>query len=268
MRFVALLSAAAVAFPAAARAEDMAGRFSGFHVGANVGAAWGRSRFATDPGCPGVAVDAVFCNAPPADAFVNGTAVAGSGTGTLSGLGFAGGVQTGLNWQNGAFVFGAEADFGVMSLHKSASEIATFPFPFLGTQYALTQSVSTDWIATLRGRVGWVMTPQLLVYVTGGAAFTTIKLSGSYADNAIDATFPGGTGIGSDSQFKVGWALGGGMQWALNRTWSVKAEYLYADFGTVSAPVPLTNTSAFAQTMLLSNDLAVHLVRFGVDYRF
>jgi outer membrane immunogenic protein len=264
------LSAVIVALPAAAYADDFAGRFSGFYIGANAGGAWGRSRFATDPGCPNDPASAVFCNAPPDASAANGSAVAASGTGKLSSSGFTGGAQAGLSWQTGAFVYGAEGDFGAMHLRKSAAANGVFPLPFAGTQYTVTESLSADWLATLRGRLGFTVTPQLLVYVTGGAAFTRVEFASSYADNAIDplVPFPGGTGSGSKSQFKTGWTLGGGLQWALNRYWSVKAEYLYADFGSVSIVVPLSNTAAFTQTMLASSDLAVHLVRFGVDYRF
>ncbi len=47
----------------------------------------------------------------------------------------------------------------------------------------------------------------------------------------------------------------------------MKAEYLYADFGSVSVGVPLTNTPGFTQTMFATGDVSLHLVRIGVDYR-
>lgn len=268
MRFAAILATILVALPANVRADDIAMRFGGFSIGANAGAAFGRSNYATDPGCPAVSVNAVFCNVAPDPSAVNGTAVATSGTGKLSASGFTGGVQAGLNWQTGAFVVGAEGDFGAMRLHRSASANGGFPFPFLGTRYTLTESFSTDWLATIRGRLGFAATPQLLVYATGGAAFTKLEFASSYSDNAIDANFPGGTGSGGNSRSKAGWTAGGGLQWALDRNWSVKAEYLFIDFGSISVPVPTSNTSAYTQTMQVSSDLTAHLLRFGVDYRF
>ncbi len=271
MRFLPAFSLAVLAaLTPAAQANDFGGRFGGFHIGANAGGAWGRSSLATDPGCPNDPTAAVFCNAPPDPSAVNGTAVAASGSGTLSSSGFTGGVQTGLSWQTGAFVYGFEGDFGAMRLRKSAAANGAFPLPFAGTQYTVTESLSTDWLATLRGRLGFTVSPRLLVYVTGGAAFTRVEFASSYADNAIDPAvpYPGGTGSGSNSQLKTGWILGGGLRWALDRTWSVKAEYLYADLGSFSIAVPLSNTPAFTQTMRVSGDLAVHLLRFGVDYRF
>ena len=54
----------------------------------------------------------------------------------------------------------------------------------------------------------------------------------------------------------------------MDRRWSVKAEYLYADFGSVSVSVPVTNTPAFAQTMTATSKVSLQLMRIGFDYRF
>ena len=269
MRYALLLTGIFLGLPTAANAEDFTGRFGEeFTIGANAGAAWSRMDYATDPNCPPGSTFSVFCSAAPEPSHVNGHVVARSGTGTLSATGFTGGFQAGLNWQTGAFVFGGEADIGLMRTNRSTAATGKFPFTFLGNRYALTESMSTDWLATVRGRIGLAVTPQLLVYATGGAAFTRVSMSSSYADNAIDSTFPGGTGSAQISRTKTGWTAGGGMQWALDRNWSVKAEYLYADFGAVTMPVPLSNTPGYTQTMLVSGDLVTQLVRVGIDYRF
>ena len=86
--------------------------------------------------------------------------------------------------------------------------------------------------------------------------------------NEISPGFPGGSGSGSVDQVKSGWVAGGGAQWALDRRWAVKAEYLYADFGSVSTAVPLSNSPAFTQTMSASSDVSLRLLRIGFDYRF
>src|SRR5262245_33310758 len=59
---------------ASARAEQPPA-FSGFYIGLNAGAAWGRTDFSTNPNCPPTIVDAPFCNAAPDPAAANGTAV-------------------------------------------------------------------------------------------------------------------------------------------------------------------------------------------------
>ena len=235
--------------PALAHAAEPAAAFTGGYVGLNAGAAWGNSRHTTDPGCVPASANGVFCNASPDPTVVNGIAVAASGSGDLAPSGFTGGLQAGYNWRSGSFVFGGEADFGAFHLSRSVSPTGVFPSAFLGTTYALTESMSTEWIATIRGRLGMTVTPQLLLYATGGLAMTNFRFSSSYSDNAIDITLPGGAGSGSRSELKAGWALGGGLEWMLHGRWSVKAEYLYVDFGSMNVAVPVSNTAAFSQTV-------------------
>jgi outer membrane immunogenic protein len=250
----------------AARAEPPP-MFGGFYIGLNAGAAWGHSGFSTNPNCPSGG-DAVFCNAAPDPAIVNGEAVATSGSGKLSPSGFTGGVQAGYNWQRGHVVYGAEVDFGAFDLDKRATESGTFPFPFLGTQYGLTQKTSADWLATIRARVGFTTMQHVLLYATGGLAFSDVTFASSYSDNAIDVGFPGGTGFGSKSAVRTGWTAGGGVEWAHDRNWLIRLEYLYVDLGSMRVAVPITNTPEFTQTMTVKSDLTAQIGRLGVNYRF
>lgn len=269
MRMAAFLwiGLAAVAWAATAHADEVDARFGGLSLGIHAGAASGQSKYGTDSGCPPTA-DAVFCNSAPDPSSVNGTAVDASGTGKISSTGLTGGVQVGYNWQEGSIVYGGEADLAVLDFNESATASAAFPFPFLGTRYSVTNKTTVNWVSTLRARLGMTVTPNVLLYATGGAAFAQVKVSGSYSDNAIDATFPGGSGSGSADKFKAGWVIGAGAQWALDERWSVKAEYLYTDFGSVSTDVPVTNTPAFAQTMSVSSEVSLQFMRIGLDYRF
>jgi outer membrane immunogenic protein len=134
----------------------------------------------------------------------------------------------------------------------------------------VTNRTRLNWVSTLRATLGVAAAPRVLLYATGGAAFTRIQLSSAYSDNAVDPGqgLPGGSGSASTSKVKAGWVLGGGAQWALDQRWSVKAEYLYAHFGSVSVDVPVTNTASFAQTMSVTNDVTLQLLRIGFDYRF
>ncbi len=73
------------------------------------------------------------------------------------------------------------------------------------------------------------MTPTLLVYATGGLAYGDV----SYSANT---NFVGGEEFpASFSTTKVGWTLGGGVEYAVSKCWTVKAEYLYMDLGSESA---------------------------------
>jgi outer membrane immunogenic protein len=199
---------------------------------------------------------------------VNGSAVATSGSGTLSTNGFTGGVHAGYSWQRGHIIYGAEVDFGAFDLNQRATESGIFPFAFLGTQYTLTQKVSADWLATLRARVGFTMMQHVLLYATGGLAFSDVTFSSTYSDNAVDATFPGGSGYGSKSAIRTGWTAGGGVEWARDQNWLIRLEYLYVDLGSMRVGVPITNTPQFSQTVTISSDLTAQIGRLGVSYRY
>ncbi|MFA5898869.1 MAG: outer membrane beta-barrel protein [Hyphomicrobium sp.] len=242
--------------------------FSGAYIGVNAGAAWGSSSYATSPGCVPPGVEGVFCEANSISS-VNGLAVASTGTGDLTSSGFTGGIQGGYNWQFGRIVFGGEGDFGAFSLSKSANRAGVFPSPFLGTTYALNESMSTDWLITLRGRVGYTVLPHLLLYGTAGVALTDFRFSSSYADNAIDPlqSLTGGTGSTSISNVMTGWTIGGGGEWLLDSRWSIKAEYLYIDFRSASLPVALSNSATYTQTMWVDADITAQVARIGVNYR-
>jgi outer membrane immunogenic protein len=261
----ALAAATVIALSTSAQAD---GAFSGPYVGVNAGKAWGRTSFATNPNCPPAPLDATFCNSSPDPTATNGVAVAASGTGRLSPSGFTGGVQAGYSLQTGILVLGAEADFGAFKLAESTVATGLFPFTFLGNQYTLAETMKANWLATVRGRLGISVMQHVLLYATGGVAFSEFKFSSSYGDNAIGSGFPGGTGFGGRSETRTGWTAGGGVEWLLDRNWSIKAEYLYVDLGSMNILVPVSNTAAFSQTMQVNADLTAQIARLGLNFRF
>lgn len=254
--------------PVISNAQASLTSFEGSYLGANAGGAWSSSNYSTNPGCEISSVNAVFCNVEPDPSSPNGAAVAASGTGNLFASSFVGGAEAGHNWQRGKIVFGDEADFGALNLSNSRTVSAAFPYPFLGTNYTLRDSVSTHWLTTLRGRFGVVVKPRFMIYATGGAAITDLKTSSSYNDNAINADFPGGSGSGNNSNVRMGWVVGGGGEWLLTDNCSIKAEYLHMDFGTVNVAVPTSNTPDYTQTIQADFGLTVNLARIGLNYRF
>jgi outer membrane immunogenic protein len=266
--FASVVVMALIAAGSAASAQTSPTPFGGAYIGLNAGAGWGSARYATDPGCPPSSIAAAFCNSDDATV-VNGQVVAASGTGELTPVGFTGGIQGGYNWQYGNIVYGGEGDFGALSLDKSVDVPGNFPPTglFAGTTYLLHESMSTSWLITLRGRVGYTVTPYLLLYGTGGLALTDFKFSSSYSDNANNGVVFGGTGFGERSEVKAGWVIGGGGEWLLDGRWSIKAEYLYLDFGSTNLPVVVTNSPAFAQTMVVDTDLSAQVARIGINFR-
>ncbi len=240
--------------------------WSGFYVGLNAGYAWGNSDAQGAVDCPAAGY---FC-APNTVSQINGPAVAGSSSGTINSSGFTGGAQAGYNWQSGHMVIGGEVDFSALDLHGSRSASADYPFPsgVAGNTYTVGSSIDTDWLFTARGRLGWAWSTTLL-YATGGLATTDLRVNSTFRDN-VSIVGPGASGDASASDVRVGWTVGGGAEWALDRNWSLKGEYLYVDFGSVSLANVITNPDApgRSDTLLLRSDLAVQIARVGLNYRF
>jgi outer membrane immunogenic protein len=196
-----------------------------------------------------------------------GPVVAAAGSGSFNPASFVGGVQVGYNWQQGAIVYGLEGDFDYLRLKGSSTASGLFPVPFAATGFVVNDAIDTHWLATIRGRLGYTYAPSLLLFATGGAAFSDFKLTSSYGDNAA-AGGVGGSGFGSSSRVKTGWTVGAGAEWMFAPQWTVKAEYIYVDLGNKSIDVPLSNTPVFTQTTVVNANLTINIVRVELNYQF
>ena len=167
--------------------------------------------------------------------------------------GFIGGGQIGYNWQFGSFVTGIEADIQGTSAKGTSSAV-------LGG-FLSTIDTKTDYLGTVRARLGFAVSPSFLLYATGGLAYGNTKLSYGVFD-------PGFAAYNTVSQTKVGYTVGGGVEYALSQNWSLKGEYLYYDLGRQSATILATNGAGAFTTSTASQRNAGHIVRAGVNYRF
>jgi outer membrane immunogenic protein len=233
-----------------------AGDFKGFYVGFNVGGNSGHSNAATST---------VFS---PTGYFATSSvpAIATVGKQNISGNSFVGGGQAGFNLQHNAFVLGLEADFGGMNLGMSKTGTATYPC-CAPTAFTIKQFVGTSWLFTLRPRVGFTGGP-VFVYGTGGLAMTNVEYTAVFTD-----TFATASESSRKTSTQAGWSAGGGAEIKLGHRWSVKGEYLRADFGDLSNTS--TNLTAFTPriafpTNVFSHkaDLTGNIYRFGFNYRF
>jgi outer membrane immunogenic protein len=143
------------------------------------------------------------------------------------------GGTLGWNFQSGNIVFGAEGDFNWLSASDSnTTDIRYTLAPANGNYW--TNSFDTDWMATARARLGLAAGP-VLIYATGGAAFTDVTFASS-ADEHVGgvpdcgATLDCGSSVYSGT--RTGWTVGGGMEIDMGGGWSFKGEMLYADFGS------------------------------------
>lgn len=94
-----------------------------------------------------------------------------------------------------------------------------------------SSSFKTEWDATLRGRIGALITADTLAYITGGAAWQRISATATCDSTVV---FPGVCGLASrtDTQTRIlaGWTFGGGIEAVLTGAWTGRIEYRYAQF--------------------------------------
>jgi outer membrane immunogenic protein len=171
---------------------------------------------------------------------------------TVSGGGsFIGGATLGFNWQLDALVLGVEAEVGYFAYENRSVD----PFNPTLVGYATTN----DWQEFIGGRIGWAW-DNLLVYGKAGVVFSQFQ-SRIYAAGAEN--YPLATAENGDSA----WAVGGGLEYALTRSWSAKIEYLHVDFDSTA---PARHFEAFNGPSFFwtTEPGAAQMVKFGVNYKF
>ena len=258
MRGVAVLP---ILFAGPSFAASSTYNWSGFYLGLNGGGAWTSSHQTTSLPCTeGLFVGAICNSIDPG----NAPLISATGTGSFSGGGFSGGAGGGYNWQNGPTVYGVEFDVETLpGASKTSTGIANGSFGLPnGSVISLRSSVGASWLLTARGRIGYAFN-DLLVYGTGGLAVTRLSTNVTYADGGTD------TGSWTQSANKAGWTAGGGVEWALSKRWSVKAEYLFVKFGSNTASGAITNTFfGYSNAVSTSADLTAQIARAGINYKF
>ncbi len=231
--------------------------WSGFYAGGNIGAAINAYDLSGGV-APGPFATAYF-NAPS-----DLTQIGAASGGSANQSSFTGGVVGGYNAQYGNILLGLEAGANAFDGDAQQSVTATI-ISSPTAQFTLTQTVKSDWIATLRPRLGWAEA-NWLVYLTGGLALTRVDIDVAYSDN----NGAGARGRGSASATKAGWTLGAGGEYALDRNWSLTGQYLFADFGSVDAATTVTHPtfSALSSVIDSSAELRTNLILVGATYRF
>lgn len=244
--------------------------WTGFYIGANAG--W----IGSDPSISNAAVgtpDAVLGVVPGVSAGLAALASGPVSAGRQSG--FIGGGQIGYNYQiNNTWVAGIEADLQGISGSGSTGSLATAGV-VVGSAITstLTASANTEWLGTLRGRLGFLATPAVLVYGTGGLAFGHNTVTTALAQSGTNGFI--GAGAGSFSDTSVGWTAGAGVEWMFAQKWTAKLEYLHYDLGTDSFTWAARGTPASAffsgvvyQTEVTSVQFRGDIVRVGLNYKF
>ena len=210
-------------------------------------------------------------NSATIDRFLTGLPLPGTLIGTngaRSALnGMIGGGQLGYNWQVTNWLVGLEADIQGSDQHGWSS-ITCLACSDDGTNILTNLNEHLDWFGTVRGRAGWLVSPELLFYATGGLAYGHVGVTGSATGNFNLTT----VNLPGTSSTRAGWTVGVGTEWHLTGAWTAKLEYLYMDLGTVNGgPVPLTGILVPVRTeagLSYSAHFTDNIVRAGVNYHF
>jgi outer membrane immunogenic protein len=233
--------------------------WTGFYAGGSLGGRWSDTTWTTSlTGGP----PSTFDSADPTTSPTN-----------LDSATFRVGGYLGYNWQVAPlWVVGLEGD---LAWGDSKKTIAGIPGTYtVGGPETAHDSVFAreQWDASIRARIGFLITPTWLLYATGGVAFQDFEF-GASCDGASRQTLaltswcaPGFARNESVSSIRTGWTVGGGIEAMLSKNWLVRGEYRYSDFGSVNHtffPAPATN-DAFIMGISLKTQMAL----FGIAYKF
>jgi len=289
LRQLFLASVCALALAGSALAADLPSRapapvipppqpttWTGFYAGVNAGGSFGGNSAVTTTDYPAYYVDTWNSELVTSSALAN--TVLGHNK-----VGFIGGGQIGYNYQyDASWVIGFETDIqGIAGASSSASAFgagvpADFPDETIVSSNVSTQS--TQYLGTVRGRLGYLATPTLLAYATGGLAYGGVKSSANISQDNLGvfgADPQAFSSSGNYSGTRTGWVVGGGLEWLFAPNWSLKAEYLHYDLGraTYALRPPLTYYGGFADALYASAPQAStrfngNIVRAGISYHF
>jgi outer membrane immunogenic protein len=252
--------------------------WTGFYIGGELGYAWSNR---PDNWMPNDPVSSFFSAAasPLLVPFAGQQPLASPYNVKRSGL--VGGLEAGYNWQvDPRWVAGIEADFNGANFRGWGSSSSVLSST---TNINLNTSETTDWYDTIRGRIGWLATPNLMIFGTGGWAYGQTRQSATFtfASPLVGTTGAGAGGFvvtctnnascysGSSTANNSGWTAGGGVEWMFDRHWSAKIEYQFVDLGstTVFTPAPKALIGAVSSYNVIFKD-QLNVIRVGVNYRF
>ena len=244
-----VIAAAALGFTGTAYAADMpllkappmaAPSWTGFYIGVNGGGGWGTSdtglQYVLNPnGAPAnpAGVDPITPGPGSFNQGLNRTAVLDAAAVNMQPSGGLAGGQVGYLLQQGSVVAGLEAAFDWSGVKKSVISGSVYPVGVdAGVPFSFNERVSSTWLFTFLGRVGFDL-GAWFPYATAGLAVSDLKDNNSFSD-------PGNTNVGpvegaiSIDQVTAGVAGGAGLEWRFDNHWSLRGEYLFISFAGIS----------------------------------
>jgi opacity protein-like surface antigen len=210
--------------------------WSGFYLGINGGGGWAHTDFESG-------IFATDFQTTPAP--------------NQHGSGGVFGFQFGHNWQWGPIVGGLEIDFDGADIKDTTTFFAPVSPRVTAT---LTQEFRIDELASARGRFGYLIFPNWLIYGTAGIGWGHDRFT---ATESIPTNF---LSTRSDTNL-FGWVAGAGVEWKFAPSWLLRAEWLHYDFGRQD------NSGLFVQNNFSGIDnsnsrTTVDVARGALSYKF
>jgi outer membrane immunogenic protein len=174
--------------------------WTGFYLGANLGAGWKNGNL----------TDSVF----------------GVNWSANKNATFVGGGQVGFNYQFNRVVVGIEADFDWFANDNNSATVTAF-----GT--AVRDSNNDRWLTTLTGRLGFAW-DRVLFYGKGGGAWISSN------NFSVTNVATGSSVSIVNNNTIMGWTAGAGIEWAFANNWTARVEYDYVGLQDNSFTVPVT----------------------------
>ena len=174
---------------------------------------------------------------------------------TSGGRGWFGTAGAGCDYQvSSNIVIGAYGDWDFGDIKGNPSALG-----FVGSE-------SEKWAWAAGGRIGWLVTPTVLTYFSGGytqAHFDQVNV------NFLTPPF-GSAGFNAPAQTYNGWFLGSGFDYAVSilpAGFFLRSEYRYSTYQTTDVPL-VSNTTGVSIGAAINTQKFVQSVRSELIYRF
>jgi outer membrane immunogenic protein len=117
----------------------------------------------------------------------------------------------------------------------------------------------------VRGRLGYAIVPDTMIYGTGGLAFGHVNVSQSLFSTGFAGTY---SAAATTSDTKTGWVIGAGIESMITPDWMLRLEYLHYDLGTVSSSAQISGPFAAGTSAQANYQVNGELARAALSYKF
>jgi outer membrane immunogenic protein len=239
-----------------------------WYIGGEVGGKWGKDDWTTT--CVQGGGPLGLCGSSQNNLHFPPPSPDASASHSFTTSGIRAGVYLGATYQVApTWVMGFEGDYAFSKASKTVQGIlgCSTPgcnFDNLGLSPAFDSTgikFGDDFSVRLRG--GFLVTPDVLLYATGGVAFQ--QVSNSASCDSFNGVACAVDHSQTFSKWLPGWTVGAGVEWKLFHNWLVRGEYRYADFGTWK---PTLFQGSNDIEVLTNQKVTTQIATFGLAYSF